>query len=418
MAVSRRKFLQAGAALSLAGFPRPAAAGDYRVGIGRDSHPYAATMRAIDASAEFPDVLGRLVVVKPNLMMPADAATGATTDPEVTRAVVDRALSGGAARVFVTETAPPGAHFGPTGHTFFASYHTRVRLTDVKTLPVVLKTVPGGGAYNAIYVPDLYVRNDIVFISVAKLKTHEHTVATLSLKNLFGIPAIDKYISFPSNGRYAMHDRDLTQTILDLNRLRPIHYAVVDGMVGMEGEGPAFGSPVKMDVVLAGRNAVAVDRAALGVMDIPQNAVRYLSYASRFGLGPADLSSIDIVGDSITPRAFTVPVVSPPIEYPRLVPSAIRAIGGQRIGIAQWYGEPCARRIQIVRLFDENPSIEVVRTVADVGYVPVGTEWAFWDGRDSAGALVPPGQYAVHVRAFSLRGARHSNASTWVTVTP
>ena len=70
-----------------------------------------------------------------------------------------------------------------------------------------------------------------------------------------------------------------------------------------------------------------------------------------------------------------------------------------------------------MRLFDEETRIDVVRTLADVAEVAAGTEWSFWDGRDDAGAVVPPGRYAVHVRAWSIRAAvRHSNAVAWVTV--
>ena len=419
MPVSRRGFLQSGAALWLASIPHRTAAAAYRVGAGRDSDPYAATRRAIDASGEFPDVSGRTVVVKPNLMMAADSQTGATTDPEVTRAVVDRALSGGAATVFVTETSPQGAHFAATGHDAFATYDPRVQLLDVSTLPVVLAVVPGGMAYNAILAPDLYVRQDIVFISVGKLKTHEQAVATLTVKNLLGLPAVDRYISYPTFSRFAMHDRDLSGTILDLNRLRSIHFAVIDGVIGMEGPGPAFGSPVRMDLVLAGRNAVAVDRVGLSVMSLPQTSVRYLAYASRFALGPEDLSSIELVGDPVEPRAFAIPVVSPVIEYPRVWPAAIRPAAGQRAAIAQWYGESCRRRIQVVRLYDEDPRMDVVRTILPESTVAAGTEWTSWDGRDDAGVVAAPGRYAVHLRAFSTRGTvRHSNAVTWVTVNP
>lgn len=417
MSVSRRGFLRSGAALWLASIPRRSAAAAYRVGVGREADAYAATRRAMLASGEFPDVWGRMVVVKPNLMMPAGSDTGATTDPEVTRAVVDRALAGGAASVVITETSPVGAHFAPTGHDAFATYHPRVRLLDVATRPVVLATVPGGLAYNAILVPDLYARRDIVFISVGKLKVHEHAVATLTVKNLFGVPAVDRYISFPSFARFAMHDRDLGGTILDLSRLRPVHYAVIDGVIGMEGAGPAFGSPVRMDLVLAGRNAVAVDRVGLAAMSLPQNAVRYLAYASRFGMGPEDLSSVELTGDTLEPRAFALPLFSPGIEYPRILPATFRPRDGQRAAIVQWYGESCRRRIQVVRLYDEDPRMDLVRTILAEGPVAAGTEWTAWDGRDNAGALVSPGRYAVHVRAYSTRGEiRPANAVTWVTV--
>jgi uncharacterized protein (DUF362 family) len=417
LSLSRRAFLQTSAGVALAAVPVRGASTPYRVGVAKDSDPYAATQRAMAWSGEFPPVLGRTVVVKPNLMMPAPAETGATTDPNVTRAVVDEALARGAATVIVTETSPQGAHFAVTGHDAFASYDSRVQLVDVGTLPIVLAAVPGALAYPAILAPDLYLRQDIVFISVGKLKMHEQSLVSLSTKNLFGVPAVHRYVSFPSFGRFAMHDRGLQQAILDVNRLRSTHYAVIDGIWGMEGAGPAFGSPVRMNTVLAGRNIVAVDRVAMYLMNVPQQAVRYLSYASRFGLGPGDLSTVYAVGDSVTPRAFAVPVVSPDIEFPRVIPSAIRPSALQEATIALWYGEPCTRRVEVARVYNDDPRSDHVRTIADARVVDQGYEWLAWDGRDDAGEIVAPGRYAIRLRADSVRGnVRNSGAVGWVTV--
>jgi uncharacterized protein (DUF362 family) len=417
--LSRRAFLQAGAGVALAAVPARGATAPYRVGVAKDTDPYAATQRAIAWSGEFPSVLGRTVVVKPNLMMPATAETGATTDPNVTRAVVDEALARGAAAVLITETSPQGAHFAVTGHDVFASYDSRVQLVDVGTLPIVLANVPGGLAYPAILVPDLYLRQDIVFISVGKLKMHEQSLVSLSTKNLFGVPAVKSYVSFPTIGRFAMHDRGLQQAILDVTRLRPTHYAVIDGIWAMEGPGPAFGSPVRMNTVLAGRNTVAVDRVAMYLMNVPQYAVRYLTYASRYGLGPADLSTVYAVGDAVTPRAFSVPVVSPDIEYPRVIPSAIRPSAPQEATIALWYGEACTRRVEVARVYNDDPRSDHVRTIADARVVDPGYEWLAWDGRDDAGEIVAPGRYAIRLRADSVKGnVRHSGAVGWVTVNP
>jgi uncharacterized protein (DUF362 family) len=420
LSLSRRAFLQTSAAVALAAVPVRGASAPYRVGVARESDPYAATQRAIAWSGEFPPVLGRTVVVKPNLMMPAAADTGATTDPGVTRAVVDEALARGAETVIVTESSPPGAHFAATGHDAFASYDPRVQLVDAGTLPIVLAPLPGALAYPAILAPDLYLRQDIVFISVGKLKMHEQSFVSLSTKNLFGVPAVHRYVSTPTIGRFAMHDRGLHQAILDVNRLRPTHYAVIDGIWGMEGAGaPAFGSPVRMNTVLAGRNSVAVDRVAMYLMNVAQYAARYLTYASRYGLGPADLSTVYAVGDSVTPRTFALPVASPDIEYPRVIPSAIRPSVQQEATIVLWYGEACTRQIEIARVYNDDPRSDHVRTIADARVVDQGYEWLTWDGRDDAGTIVAPGRYAVRVRADSIRGnVRHSGAIGWVTVNP
>src|SRR5207237_8481021 len=110
------------------------------------------------------------------------------------------------------------------------------------------------------------------------MKAHVEALATLCVKNTFGIPDIDQYISNVPAGRFAMHDRGLHQAICDVYRLRPSDFCVIDAIWGMEGSGPVSGNPVQMNTVIAGRNAVAVDRTALYMMGISQNAVRYLNY--------------------------------------------------------------------------------------------------------------------------------------------
>ena len=123
-----------------------AAPGDYRVGVGRSADAYLATMAAISASGEWPGpaaIAGRNVVIKPNLVSPMAPETGAVTDPEVVRAVVDRALADGAQSVAILETSPQGAHFNACGYGFFSSYDAlnRVQLVDSNTVPLVAAPV-------------------------------------------------------------------------------------------------------------------------------------------------------------------------------------------------------------------------------------------------------------------------------------
>jgi uncharacterized protein (DUF362 family) len=422
--LTRRSFLQLGATASLGVFASapPAAGAGFRVGIGSDPDAYAATSRAIAASGDWPSlaIAGRRVIIKPNLVSPLPSTTGLTTDPQVVRAVVDQALGAGAAQVLIVESGPRGASFSACGYDFFGTYDPlgRVQLVDLSTQATTLAPVPGGGlAYSAIRVPAPVLDPSAVFVSVGKMKTHNETLATLSTKNLFGLPDVHSYVSQPPAGRFAMHDRGINEAIVDVNQLRPIHFSVIDAMWGMEGAGPLYGTPIQVNAVLAGLNAVAVDRAALTVMQIPQQAVRHLAYAARFGLGPADASNIIVAGDALPPQPFALPIISPVVEYPRLVPSAFRPAAGQRTAIALWYAETCMRRLEIVRLYDDSTEVDLIRTIADYAQVTSGYEWSAWDGTDDSGGIVPAGRYAVHVRCYSLRAdVRHSDAVTSVTV--
>lgn len=423
MPIERRTFLRTGLAASLGALavPRPGRAEGLRVGVGRDTSGYAAARRAVAASDGWPpvDLAGRTVIVKPNLVVPLPPASGATTDPEVVRAVVDLALEGDAREVLIVESGPNGANFSACGYDFLGSYdpQNRVRLVDLRPEPVTLAPLAGGLAYSGVYLPDVLLDPGAVLVSVGKLKTHTEALASLSVKNLFGLPAVDRYLSMPPAGRFAMHDRGLNQTIVDLNRLRPSAFAVVDGIWGMEGAGPFLGTPVAMNTVLAGRNAVAVDRVALAAMEIGQARVRHLAYATRFGLGPADTSQITVAGDTLETRPFVQPPISPVLEYPRVSPATISPGAGQSASVLLWYADVVVRTLDVLRLSDETPDVQVLRTLVPYAQRAAGFETLTWDGRGDDGALVPPGRYAVHVRAYSMRArVRHADGVGWVTV--
>jgi uncharacterized protein (DUF362 family) len=424
MAVTRRDFVRIGLGASAAGLVGPSAARaqTHTVGVGHDTDPYAAAWRAITASGEWPSaaIPGRTVIVKPNLVTRKIATSGETTDPEVVRAVVDLALRDGASEVLIVESAPDGANFTPCGYDGFATYDPagRVRLVDLNTLPVVLAPVPAGLAYKAITVPELLIRPDVIYVSVAKLKVHVESTVTLSVKNQFGAPVLTSYL--PSDGtvgRYAMHHRGLQQTIVDLNLLRPVHFALIDGVWGLDEFGPVLGTPVRMDLVLAGRNAVAVDRVAMSAIGIPQGSVQHLLYASRVGLGPPDTSTIATAGDALPVRQFSLRIASPYVEFPRVFPSTIGGSYPSTAGIVTWYAETVYRTIEVARFSETSTAVETVRTLLPYALRAPGFETTTWDGRTDAGEPAGPGRYGVHVRAYTTRARiRHSDAVGWITV--
>ncbi|HEY6360288.1 MAG TPA: DUF362 domain-containing protein [Vicinamibacterales bacterium] len=412
MPIHRRTFIKTGAACALGVFTDRATlwADGFRVGSARDTSGYAATRQAIEYAGDWPAarIAGRRVIIKPNLVAALPSSTGATTDPEVTRAVVDLALESGARDVLIVESGARGANFSPCGYDFFASYDPteRVRLVDLGNEPVALAPVPGGGlAYAAIQVPEVVLDRQAVYISVGKMKMHAETLATLSTKNQFGLPAVDRYPSLSRPpGRFAMHERGLPQAIVDINMVRPVSYAVVDAIVGMEGFGPALGSAVPMNLVLAGANSVAVDRVALWAMNVDPAGVRHLVLASRAGLGPADLAAITIAGDAIEQRAFAPPpILSPIIEYPHVFPAVFAPALGQSTTARSWYYDTVVREIDVLELHEDSTAVRVVRTLAPLATRAGGIESFSWDGRDSDGMLVSPGRYAIHVRAYNSR---------------
>lgn len=420
--MDRREFLKfAAGAVTLAGIGAPSllhAAPPYRVGVGRETDGYAATLRAISASAGWDParIRGRRVVIKPNLVRGTTADTGTITDPEVVRAVVDLALAAAAAEVWIVEASPIGAQFSGCGYDFFATYDRdlRVKLVDLADEPVVLAPVPGGLAYRALYLPAVLFDADTYLVTAAKLKVHDLTQATLAMKNSYGFPPIPRYQSPPYSGRFALHDRSVSEAAVDLNLARPIDFAVVDGIWGMEGHGPYGGDPVRMDVVVAGSNALAVDLVCLAAMQLGVQRVQHLRYAMNLGLGPADASEIEVAGDPLPTRPFVASPTLPLVSYPRALPALVAA--GSPTTILFAVDMTCAARVEIVLPSELSPELPRVRLLRDWSYQPTGVASLAWDGRDDAGDPVSAGRYGIRVSTVRYGSNQVLHVFGWVLV--
>ena len=75
--------------------------------------------------------------------------------------------------------------------------------------------------------------------------------------------------------------------------------SIIDGLVGMEGNGPTKGAPVEHGVALAGTDMLAVDRIGIELMGINFADIGYMNYIADAGMGQADLARIKIIGPDI-----------------------------------------------------------------------------------------------------------------------
>jgi hypothetical protein len=203
------------------------------------------------------------------------------------------------------------------------------------------------------------------------------------------------------------------ETVVDIHLARPAHFAVIDGMWGMEGNGPLTGTPIQRSLVLAGLNTVAVDLTALQVMQISQ-PVAHLAYAAAKGLGPAGMIGVAVLGDSYSPLPFTpaqaVPLVWRPTPYPNPISSSV----GPQTTIYYRIPVACHIRAEIIFDSDVNPGVRLVRLLQNWSWTEAGTWSIKWDGTTDAGAIVPPGLYLAHIMAYNPYGVNH--ATSWILV--
>jgi uncharacterized protein (DUF362 family) len=163
---------------------------------------------------------------------------------------------------------------------------------------------------HAVRVAHTMLDPDSFIVSVARMKTHDRVFATLSLKNIVvGAPIKENGFTFGSNRKKGttsdkplMHGngfRGINYNLYTMSdRLHP-HLSVIDGFDGMEGNGPNDGTPVDHRVCVAGLDWLATDRVGIELMGIDYANVGYLNFCSQTGLGIADLSKIQIIGESI-----------------------------------------------------------------------------------------------------------------------
>ncbi|MEM3585900.1 MAG: DUF362 domain-containing protein, partial [Candidatus Jordarchaeaceae archaeon] len=127
-------------------------------------------------------------------------------------------------------------------------------------------------------------------INVPKLKTHENTIITVALKNLYGL--------LPEKSKAALYHPILDEIIPLINLAVKQDLIVVDGIIGMEGRGPIVGTPVKMNVILCGRDPVTVDSVAAYIMGFKPEKIKTIVKTYQGGLGEIDLAKIEIIGEN------------------------------------------------------------------------------------------------------------------------
>ena len=223
------------------------------------------------------DVRGKRVVLKPNLVE-FEPESSINTHPILVHAAQEAFREMGAASVDIAEG--PGHRRNTLDMADAAGYFHTVpgfedRFTDLN-LDDVSRFHPKRqhSRLGKLYLPNTVLGADLL-VSMPKLKTHHWTGATLSMKNLFGVVPSGVY-GWPKN---VLHWAGINECIADLHSFFPRQFALVDGIVGMEGNGPIQGTPKHAGVLVAGADPVAVDATCCRIMRIDPLQIRYLSLA-------------------------------------------------------------------------------------------------------------------------------------------
>jgi uncharacterized protein (DUF362 family) len=240
-------------------------------------------------------VRGKRVVLKPNLVE-FDPASSINTHPLLVAAALEAFQSMGAASVAVAEgpghrrntleMAEAAGYFSSIAN--FEEIFTDLNLDDVSRV----KLERPRSALRSLYLPNTALGADLL-VSMPKMKTHHWVGATLSMKNFFGLVPGAIY-GWPKN---ILHWAGIPECIVDLHAAFRRTFAIVDGVVGMEGNGPIQGKPKAVGVLVAGADLVAVDATCCRVMGIDPALVSYLRLAAE--RGQTEEAKVEQIGEPV-----------------------------------------------------------------------------------------------------------------------
>lgn len=245
---------------------------------------------------------GQTVLIKPNLAFWAPPESHAVVDPRTVEAVVAYVKENSkASAVYVGDNPSLGMHVGKARPAFDESgmeeaaklggadkiiYFDEEELVDVD--------IEGARVFKHAKVFKPFLDADVV-INLPKMKVHIAGTVTLGLKNWNGIVPN----CHPSEQQQGAHRIDLGQKMADLYRVRKPDLTIVDSVIGMEGQGPHAGTPIEMNLMIAGADTVAVDAVTASVMGFSPMEIPAIRCAGTQGLGEIDLDQIDVEGNSV-----------------------------------------------------------------------------------------------------------------------
>jgi uncharacterized protein (DUF362 family) len=316
---------------------------------------------------------GQTVVLKPNVFCPRPAPT--TTDPRVVVAVAQLARDAGAGKVIVAEgrsvsTARYRPNHNTTAECFLVTGMAQA-LHDAGFGAVYLEddtfrevTVPGADLLRTAHVPRTILEADVL-INLPVMKIHSLTLVTLAVKNLHGVVSDHDKVF-----QHCYRDFALARKLTDILRLRKPDLNLLDGLVGQEADHAADGKPVEMGLIVASRDAVALDAVAGAIMGLDPSEVDTTRIAGQVGLGEADLSKIEVMGETI--ESVRRPFERPDVELSEEKFPGLRIFAGDYCRSCSYYIRRGLDRLKKEGLLDEQHPLSVIvgREPALPGQVP------------------------------------------------
>lgn len=248
------------------------------------------------------------VLVKPNLLLAKEPEYAIDTHPEVVRAVIEmlkqvnaKIFLGDSSSVWGAEREDQDLVYEKSGMRQIAEEESSVQLVKFNKRK-----------WHEKFPLTFWIDECDYVISLPKLKTHNFTILTGAIKNLFGLVP-DTYKT-ELHKRYFDH-RDFSSVLVDIYEIVKPDLTIVDGVVALEGEGPGTsGSLRNLGLIFAGRDCVAIDSVLATVIGLKPENIYTTTEAARRGLGNISSEKIEVLGiqlKDVKAKPFKLPSGAP-----------------------------------------------------------------------------------------------------------
>ncbi len=241
------------------------------------------------------DFSNKRILIKPNLLMATSPEKAVTTHPSVIEAIIEVLKEKKAKEIYIGDT--PGNFSTNMEYLYEITGMKRVSEgTGAKLVNLYKDGIIYISGNNLIdRIPIVKFAKDVDYIiNVPKLKTHTFMLMTCVIKNLFGlVPGTNK----SKMHAIAINSKNFAEILVDIfKEINPV-INIVDGILGMEGEGPSAGTPRKFGKIIIGIDPVAVDTISSLILGYKPEEVYTNVIAYKKGLGEMDIEKIEIIGE-------------------------------------------------------------------------------------------------------------------------
>ena len=232
-----------------------------------------------------------VIFIKPNFTFPS-YKEGVTASPELLKCLLE-IVKDRSSSVIVGES--DGGNHSFKAEEAFAGHHmfeickeVGAELVDMSNLPSKFVEAEILSKKVRVQLPKMLLEDVDCFISVPVLKVHVMTGVSLGLKNLWGC--------YPDTMR-CFHHQNLDRKLALMAKLLNPKITVIDGLYALNGHGPMYGDPVKMDLVLMSNNVVVADALGAAIMGVSLKRAKHIAVAEKEGIGTTNLENVRVNTD-------------------------------------------------------------------------------------------------------------------------